>query len=86
MIKKAFLSVTILLLLYEIKLRTGSESMAWGQNQWQNNTIKAQEFLYGEKRDIVITGSSQSAKLDLSELDSSVINIAFRAGNAIDGM
>lgn len=85
MIKKSFVLLFALLTLYEIKLRVGYESNAWGQNQWQNNIVKAQEFLYGEKKNLLITGSSQSAGLNFKE-SVKANNIAFRAGNSLEGM
>jgi len=57
------------------------------QNQWQDNIIKAQKYIY-EKRDIpyVVAGSSLSARIALSFLPKDYYNLSFSGGSVLTGL
>lgn len=86
MIRKAILSAILLLVLYNLKVYYGTPSRAWGQNQWQNNIIKAQNYLYGfEVQPNMVLGSSMAANLE-GALSNRFTSLAFRAGSARLGL
>ncbi|WP_426449062.1 hypothetical protein ACP26L_30115 [Paenibacillus sp. S-38] len=58
-----------------------------GTNQWQNNVIKAERYLYaGESFKYVVTGSSMAYRLLPEYLGEEYSNIAFASGGSLTGL
>lgn len=60
-------------------------SMGMATHQWQDNVIKAQQFLYAEKSDIVMVGTSLSARI-IGDSIPYVKSVAFGGCAVEDGL
>lgn len=57
------------------------------QSWWQENLVKAQQFVYQERTDsILLVGSSMSANLDLSQGKPYIYNLSFIGGSSLTGL
>jgi hypothetical protein len=87
MIKKALFTTGILLMMHYLFIVMFPPSWETGQHLWQDNLIKAQEYLYQNKRaDGVIVGSSLSARLDQAVLPQYTLNLAMGGLSIYDGI
>ena len=87
MIKKALLTTVILLVLHSLYVSFVATDYDTGQHQWQDNIIKAQDYLYEtENPKGVIVGSSLSARVDEEILAGKVHNLAMGGLGIYDGL
>ena len=87
MIKKALLTTGIVLMIHYLFIVIFPPSWDTGQHLWQDNLIKAQEYLYqNERADGVIVGSSLSARLDQAVLPPYTLNLAMGGLSIYDGL
>jgi hypothetical protein len=87
MIKKALLTTVILLVLHSLYVSFVATNYDTGQHQWQDNIIKAQNYLYEtDNPKGVIVGSSLSARIDESILLGEVHNLAMGGLSIYDGL
>lgn len=86
MIRKSFITAAILLLIHSIYVRKSFFVGYPPQQQWQENTIKAQNYLYdnSHKSDYIIVGSSLSNKL-ISDSLPEFCNLSFAGKSIFDG-
>lgn len=82
MIKKTIYSTIVLFLIYTAIVSV-ADSPDYSQSQWQNNVMRAEEYLYGPQRDTVIVGSSLAYRLPAS---SPFFNLAFAGMGVLDGL
>jgi len=73
-------------LLYNIFLIICNPKITRFQNQWQKNYATAQEFIYEEKTQSIIVGSSLSARLIKNILPSDCYNLSFSGGSTFTGL
>lgn len=73
----------ILLLLHALFVYVNPISSA--QYAWQGNTIKAQQFIYGESSENIIVGSSLSNRLVMDSLQG-MTNLSFSGQGIFDGL
>ncbi len=86
MIKKYILITVSLFLLYNLFVYL-APLPTLPQNQWQQNVIRAQEYIYDPKADqIVIVGSSMAARLDGDLLPKNCYNLSFGGQSVQDGL
>lgn len=83
MIRKALLTALILLLLHGFFVHINPISS--GQYAWQKNTIKAQQFIYGDVGESIIVGSSLSNRLVMDSLQG-MTNLSFSGQGIFDGL
>lgn len=70
------------MLIYLVKPSTSK-----GQNQWQSNVIRAQEFVYGNAPlKCVLVGSSLSYRISQDYLPKGYNNLSFSGGSAFTGL
>lgn len=62
MIKKSFICCIILFIIHTV-IVVYEPSIGMGTNQWQDNAIKAQQFMYAPNADTVMVGSSLSGRI-----------------------
>lgn len=62
MIKKSFICFVVLTVLH-LCLVFANPSIGIATNQWQDNVLKAQQFLYADKTDMVMVGTSLSGRI-----------------------
>lgn len=62
MIKKSFICCIVLFIIH-IVIVVYEPSIGMATNQWQDNAIKAQQFMYAPNVDTVMVGSSLSARI-----------------------
>ena len=84
MIKKAFFSFFCFLTSYIILIAI-FPNKGVGTHQWQENQIRAHQFLYEKTSDTVLIGTSLSARLLLDSLNT-VCSCAFSASVVEDGL
>ena len=73
-------------LLYNLSLIFYPVKISVGQHQWQDNCIKAQEYLFHKKKyNNVIIGSSMSTRIQTSTLQESYFNLSFGGLSVYDG-
>ena len=84
MIKKSLLTAVICVLLHALFVALFPNAGA-ATNQWQDNIIKSQKYLYQTEADTCIVGTSLSARL-LHDSIPSIQNLAFGGCGAVDGL
>ncbi len=84
LIKKTLLTTATLLALFTLYSVNINPDSYIKQQQWQENTIKAQRYLFGQKHKSVIVGSSLSAKL--TDALPQYYNLAFSGQSVYDGL
>ena len=62
MIKKSFICCIVLFIIHTV-IVVYEPSIGMATNQWQDNAIKAQQFMYAPNADTVMVGSSLSARI-----------------------
>ena len=62
MIKKSIICFVIFAILH-LCIVLFNPSVGMATHQWQDNVLKAQQFLYAEKADTVMVGTSLSARI-----------------------
>lgn len=83
MIRKALLTAFTLLLLHALFVYVNPISSS--QYAWQGNTIKAQQFIYGDASESIIVGSSLSNRLVMDSLQG-MTNLSFSGQGIFDGL
>jgi hypothetical protein len=89
LLRNSFLISLFLLTIYECACRLIYPKLAFqsGENQWIGNYIKAQSYIYDHSdAQVVIVGSSLSARLSAVLLPSRVFNLSFGGLSALEGM
>ncbi|MFN0221728.1 hypothetical protein [Paenibacillus sp. KR2-11] len=87
LIMQSLASFLILTVGFATVIGTGVVHGGSGTNQWQNNVIKAERYLYAEETvKHVITGSSMAYRLLPEYLGTEYANIAFAGGGALTGL
>ena len=84
MIKKSILSFFMLFIIHVIVIWL-FPTLGMATNQWQDNMVKAQHFLYAEDTDTAMVGTSLSARI-LPDSIPSVRSVAFGGCAAEDGL
>lgn len=87
--KKALTVTVLLFACYNLSLVIFSpaEKGSTSQNQWQNNIIKGQKYIYnGEEFRIVFVGTSLTYRLPLGSLPPNSFNLAFAGRSVFDGL
>ncbi|MBQ2132287.1 MAG: hypothetical protein II431_13230, partial [Prevotella sp.] len=84
MIKKSILSFFMLFIIHVIFIWL-FPTLGMATNQWQDNMVKAQHFLYAEDTDTAMVGTSLSARI-LPDSIPSVRSVAFGGCAAEDGL
>ncbi|WP_457748077.1 hypothetical protein [Sulfurimonas sp.] len=56
------------------------------QNQWQQNYAYAQNFIYGNKANNIIVGSSMAARMQNNFLPKNFYNLSFSGGSVLTGL
>lgn len=87
MIKKTILTAFIFFVFYSFFVLYAPKWWYASQNQWQDNVIKAQEFIYNDNDTIqnVIIGSSLSSRL-ITESFPHTYNLSFGGQSIFDGL
>src|SRR3954463_7333081 len=86
MIKKSFILSLLLVAGYSMLLAYRNPTMSVSNHQWQDNSIKAQNFLYKEhKFERVIVGSSLSSRLVMDSLPH-YSNLCFAGMSVFEGL
>jgi len=83
MIRKALLTALILLMLHALFVHVNPISSS--QYAWQGNTVKAQQFIYGDTSQFIIIGSSLSNRLVMDSLQG-ITNLSFSGQGIFDGL
>ncbi len=83
MIKKSFLSFLVMFGIHAVVTYL-LPSLGMATNQWQDNMVKAQHFLYDEDADTAMIGTSLSARI-LPDSIPSVRSVAF-GGCAVEDL
>jgi len=91
MIKKSIYTAVVLLILFEVFIRTLNIQWDTSQNDKSANLITAQNFIYNFpdkeiSHDTVIVGSSISRKLITDSLGKNYLNLAFNAWSSYEGL
>ncbi len=94
MIRLSFITTSILLITYSLFIHFVEVPWSTAQQQWQENIIKAQKYIYDNKKyDVVLVGSSMANNLKVdqipgwynlacaSEGPSDGLNIILKSGN-----
>lgn len=84
MIKKSFLSFLVMFGIHAV-ITYLLPSLGMATNQWQDNMVKAQHFLYDEDADTAMIGTSLSARI-LPDSIPSVRSVAFGGCAVEDGL
>lgn len=84
MIKKSFLSFLVMFGIHAVVTYL-FPSLGMATNQWQDNMVKAQHFLYDEDADTAMIGTSLSARI-LPDSIPSVRSVAFGGCAVEDGL
>ena len=84
MIKKSFLSFLVMFGIHAVVTYL-LPSLGMATNQWQDNMVKAQHFLYDEDADTAMIGTSLSARI-LPDSIPSVHSVAFGGCAVEDGL
>src|SRR5574344_159215 len=84
MIKKSLYSFIVLFLIHTLFV-TIYPNLGFATNQWQDNIIKAQVYLYSDDIDTAMVGSSLSARI-LKDSIPSVNSISFGGCSVEDGL
>lgn len=84
MIKKSFLSFLVMFGIHAVVTYL-LPSLGMATNQWQDNMVKAQHFLYDEDADTAMIGTSLSARI-LPDSIPSVRSVAFGGCAVEDGL
>lgn len=83
--KKSLLYAAILLTVYSLYALSLKSPSYVVQHQWQNNSIKAEKFLYDDHSKNVIIGSSLAARMDLQKTKD-YYNLSLSGQSALDGL
>ena len=87
MIKKTMIFTFCLGLFYNLSLIFYPVNISIGQHQWQDNCIKAQEYLFQKKKyNSVIVGSSMSTRIQTNSLHERFYNLSFGGLSVYDGL
>jgi hypothetical protein len=88
MIKNILITLLILFMLQSIVVFYWKPVVSTGQNQWQDNVIKAQRFIYeGNRRfEKVIVGSSLSCRMAAYRFPENYYNLAFAGQGVFEGL
>lgn len=77
----------LLLILYQGLIWLGAIAPSPGINQWQENIIHAERYLYQQQpAPLVLVGSSLAANLELAELDPEAVNLGMAGGCSQTGL
>lgn len=71
---------------YNIYIYVKNPNITLYQNQWQQNYVFAESFLYGNKPSTIIVGSSMAVHLDKSILTNEIYNLSFSGGSVLTGL
>lgn len=88
MIRKTFIAAAVLLICYALFVAyLAPSSWSGTQHSWQDNSIRAEDFIYSEKDTFrhVMVGSSLSSRLDMRALPG-IRNLSFAGHSVVDGM
>lgn len=88
MIRKALITAALLLVSYSAYIAfLAPASWAGSQHEWQDNLIKAENFIYSERDSFehVILGSSLSCRLSMRDLPE-MYNLSFAGHSVLDGI
>lgn len=81
------IAALLLLALYQGLIWAGAIAPSPGINQWQENVIQAERYLYNRKAaPLVLVGSSLAANLDLEALDPAAVNLGMAGGCSQTGL
>ncbi|UEG49466.1 hypothetical protein LK994_12565 [Ferruginibacter lapsinanis] len=88
MILKSIGTTFLLLAAYSLYLHNSvADKKIEGQHQWQDNTIKAQDYLYAnEVPDNIIIGSSLSCRIESELLPENFYNLSLGGQSVFDGL
>ncbi|NEO82743.1 MAG: hypothetical protein F6J87_00545 [Spirulina sp. SIO3F2] len=77
----------LLLILYQGLIWLGAIAPSPGINQWQENIIHAERYLYQrQSAPLVLVGSSLAANLELADLDPAAVNLGMAGGCSQTGL
>jgi hypothetical protein len=88
MIRKALITSAVLLVSYSVYVAfLAPASWTGSQHEWQDNLIKAENFIYNERDSFehVILGSSLSYRLSMRDLPE-MYNLSFAGHSVLDGI
>lgn len=87
MIRKTFIVTFVLFIIQNILIWVLNPQNIVSQHVWQNNRIKAQEYIYDSPdKEVVIVGSSLSGRLIGDLLPDNVFNLSFSGSSVYDGI
>ncbi len=88
MIIRSFFFTLVLLSAYAIFLSQMENVKHIGQHQWQDNIIKAQDYIYAENQNKlnIIIGSSLSSRIVMDSLPNNFYNLSFGGQSLFDGL
>ncbi len=89
MIKNTLVFFLFILLVYTLIIKLLPDDLDTGQHQWNENLIKAQNYLYNEaniNEKTIIIGSSLSVRLIMDSLSNHFINMALGGLGVFDGL
>jgi hypothetical protein len=89
MVKKAIVITLSLLVLYAAFVVVFHKRITrTGQNQYDRNVVKAEEYLFedGQKADVLILGSSLASRLVMDSLPGNYFNLAMAGMSVFDGL
>lgn len=76
----------ILVMFYGVLIQFWQPPVDFGQNQWANNRIHIESFVYGRPRSGTIVGSSMAATLPADQLGPDLTNLALAGGSSLTGL
>ncbi|MBN1981130.1 MAG: hypothetical protein JW795_06340 [Chitinivibrionales bacterium] len=88
MIKKSVITFAIITTVYAFVMQLWQPQWNTAQNQWQENVIIAQHFLYEKYKtvDVVIIGSSLAARITADSLPKTCFNFSLGGQSIHDGL
>ena len=89
MVKKAIVAAVVFLMLYSAFVYLFQDKISrTGQNQYDRNIVKGEEYLYekGRKADVLILGSSLASRIVMDSLPASYYNLAMGGMSIYDGI
>lgn len=85
-IYKTVIIFFFIFIIYNIYLIIKQPEITMYQNAWQSNISKSQDYIYNEKAQNIIVGSSMSATIKDSFLPSDYFNLSFSGGSSLTGL
>jgi lysophospholipase L1-like esterase len=87
MIQRSIFIFLGLFIVYNLALYSIKPEVRYFQNQWQGNVAAAEEYIYSPgRKDVVLVGTSMSARLEKDMLDQGVWNLGLSGGSAATGL